>query len=61
MLYNHITAIVMPEIRPTKTIANLKDEASAINGDAAIKQNHFDKIAIIELSSDDIDILGNII
>ncbi|CNI66567.1 Uncharacterized protein conserved in bacteria [Yersinia frederiksenii] len=61
VLYNHITAIVMPEIRPTKTIANLKDEASAINGDAAIKQNHFDKIAIIELSSDDIDILGTII
>ncbi|MBP0997793.1 AAA family ATPase [Serratia fonticola] len=60
-LYNHISAIPLPIKKPNKTIAELKDEASAIDGSTAAKQTLCSEISLDELSEDNKYLLNMVI
>ncbi|CAI1569909.1 Uncharacterized protein conserved in bacteria [Serratia liquefaciens] len=60
-LYNHISAIPLPMEKPSKTIAELKDEASAIDGSTAVKQVLCNEISLEELSEDNKELLKTVI
>lgn len=60
-LFNHLCSIPLPTSKPSKTIANLKEEASAIDGKLAIKHTPLKNLGIFNLPSDDLISLNEII
>ncbi|MGU5680161.1 AAA family ATPase [Aeromonas allosaccharophila] len=60
-LFNHLCSIPLPTSKPSKTIANLKEEASAIDGELAIKHTPLKNLGIFDLPSDDLISLNEII
>lgn len=60
-LFNHLCSIPLPTSKPSKTIANLKEEASAIDGELAIKHTPLKNLGIFNLPSDDLISLNEII
>ncbi|MHA7846752.1 AAA family ATPase [Serratia sp. D1N4] len=60
-LYNHISDIPLPVNKPSKTIAELRDEASAISGSTALKQTLCSQISLSELSVDSKELLNTVI
>lgn len=60
-LFNHLCSIPLPTSKPSKTIANLKEEASAIDGELAIKHTPLKNLGMFDLPSDDLISLNEII
>lgn len=60
-LFNHLCSIALPISKPSKTIANLKEEASAIDGELAIKHTPLKTLGMFDLPSDDLTALNEII
>ncbi|MFB5081143.1 AAA family ATPase [Raoultella sp. C349492] len=60
-LFNHLCSIPLPNPKPSKNISNLKEEASAVDGETAIKYSMLEKIDTIELSFDEVELLQDII
>ncbi|QTP14871.1 AAA family ATPase [Serratia symbiotica] len=60
-LFNNLCLIPMPTSKPSKTIANLKDEANAIDGDAAVKHSTLSTFNSFILSPEDTLSLNEII
>lgn len=60
-LFNHLCTIPLLNPKPSKNIFNLKEEASAVDGETAIKYSMLEKINTIELSFDELEVLQNII
>ncbi|WP_240308194.1 AAA family ATPase [Vibrio cholerae] len=60
-LFNHLCSIPLPASKPSKTIADLKEEANAIDGDTAIKHSVLSKLGMFDLSADDLASLNEII
>ncbi|HHQ4940747.1 TPA: AAA family ATPase, partial [Aeromonas veronii] len=60
-LFNHLCSIPLPTSKPSKTIANLKEEASAIDGELAIKHTQLKNLGIFNLPSEDLISLNEII
>lgn len=60
-LFNHLCSIPLPTSKPSKTIANLKEEASAIDGELAIKHTPLKNLGIFDLPSDDLISLNEVI
>lgn len=60
-LFNHLCSIPLPTSKPSKTIANFKEEASAIDGELAIKHTPLKNLGIFNLPSDDLISLNEII
>ncbi|WP_323927159.1 AAA family ATPase [Aeromonas veronii] len=60
-LFNHLCSIPLPTSKPSKTIANLKEEASAIDGELAIKHTQLKNLGMFNLPSEDLISLNEII
>nr|WP_254611980.1 AAA family ATPase [Serratia fonticola] len=60
-LYNHISAIPLPIKKPNKTISELKDEASAIDGSTAVKLVLCSEISLGDLSEVNKELLNTVI
>ena len=60
-LFNHLCSIPLPTSKPSKTIANLKEEASAIDGELAIKHTQLKYLGMFNLPSEDLISLNEII
>ncbi|CAD5438422.1 TPA: AAA family ATPase [Escherichia coli] len=60
-LFNHLCSIPLPNSKPSKNISDLKEEASAIDGETAIKYSMLEEIHPIVLSLDEVELLQNII
>ncbi len=60
-LFNHLVSIPLPQSKPTKTVAILKDEANAIGGDTATKYSVLSKLSSYKLRDEDVTSLKNII
>lgn len=60
-LFNHLCSIPLLNPKPSKNISNLKEEASAVDGETAIKHSMLEKIDTIELSFDEVELLQDII
>ncbi|WP_025819304.1 AAA family ATPase [Shewanella marina] len=60
-LFNHLFSIPLPASKPSKTIADLKEEANAIDGDTALKHSALSKLGMFDLSADDLASLNEII
>ncbi|MGR6837829.1 AAA family ATPase [Aliivibrio wodanis] len=60
-LFNHLASIPLPQSKPTKTVAILKDEASAIDGDTATKYSVLSKLSSYKLCDEDVVSLEEII
>lgn len=60
-LFNHLCSIPLLTPKPSRNISNLKEEASAVDGETAIKYSTLDKIETIELSFNEVQLLQDII
>lgn len=60
-LFNHLCSIPLLIPKPSRNISNLKEEASAVDGETAIKYSTLDKIETIELSFNEVQLLQDII
>ncbi|MGF1883725.1 AAA family ATPase [Vibrio splendidus] len=60
-LFNYLASIPLPQSKPIKTVAILKDEAGAIDGDTATKYSVLGKLSSYKLLDEDVASLKNII
>lgn len=60
-LFNHLCSIPLLTPKSSRNISNLKEEASAVDGETAIKYSTLDKIETIELSFNEVQLLQDII
>ncbi|MEZ8988010.1 AAA family ATPase [Vibrio breoganii] len=60
-LFNHLASIPLLQSKPTKTIATLKNEANAIDGDSATKYAVLSQLSSYKLSDEDRDSLQEVI
>ncbi|MCP4992054.1 MAG: AAA family ATPase [Colwellia sp.] len=60
-LFNHLASIPLLQSKPTKTIATLKNEANAIDGDNATKYAVLSPLSSYKLSDEDNDSLQELI
>ncbi|MGP1834771.1 AAA family ATPase [Shewanella frigidimarina] len=60
-LFNYLCSIPLPTPKLSKTISELKEEASALDGNTAIKYSILSKLNMFDLSADDILLLTEII
>lgn len=61
VLFNYLCTIPLPTAKPSKTIADIKDAANAIEGDTAIKHPLLNKLNNMTLTSEDLTSLNQII
>ncbi|MGF1842062.1 AAA family ATPase [Vibrio clamense] len=60
-LYDHISSLPMPTVKPTKTIENLKEEVNTVEGDTAVKLSTLNVIALDNLTVDSVNALNEIV
>lgn len=60
-LFNHLSTIPLPKVKPSRTIEDVKIDANAIDGDTAIKHSILDTLSLINLTDDDLLVLNEII
>ncbi|RWS56222.1 AAA family ATPase, partial [Enterobacter cloacae] len=60
-LFNHLCSIPLLNPKPSINISDLKEEASAVDGDTAVKYSMLEKIDAIELSLNEVELLQNVI
>ncbi len=60
-LFDYLSSIPLPAVKPDKTIEQLKEEVAAIDGDKAITYPILPKISLSELSEDEIKLLNEVV
>lgn len=60
-LFNHLCSIPLMTPKPLKNISSLKEEASAVDGETAIKYSMLEKIDTIELTFEELELLQSMI
>ncbi|WP_261904590.1 AAA family ATPase [Vibrio fortis] len=61
VLFDHLVSVPLPDVKPTKTIENLKEEVTAIDGETATTFSILPKISLSELSLEEVALLKEIV
>ncbi|WP_224067415.1 AAA family ATPase [Vibrio penaeicida] len=61
VLFDHLVSFPLPDVKPTKTIENLKEEVTAIDGETATTFSILPKISLSELSLEEVALLKEIV
>jgi wobble nucleotide-excising tRNase len=61
VLFDHLVSVPLPAVKPIKTIEQLKEEVSAIDGDKATTYTVLPKISLSELLPEELELLKEIV
>jgi len=61
VLFNHLVSVPLPDVKPIKTIEQLKEEVAAIDGDNATTYTFLPKISLSELLPEELELLEEIV